>query len=465
MERSRSDVFIFFGATGDLGHKAIFPALFALFRNGQLRVPVIGMARSPLSRIEFHERAKNSLMENGTFDADAFDAFARHLSYLSGDYNDPETFERLDAKLSHFSRPLFYMAIPPNMFESVSRGISRVGCGADARLVIEKPFGRNLASAQSLNRVLHRCFPEESLFRVDHFLAMETVENLVYFRFANMFLQPLWCSQYIKNVQITMAEDFGIAGRGAFYDDVGAIRDVVQNHLFQILGLLAMEPPTDIREPDGFHHEQLKAFLGIKPVQRPDVVFGQFAGYHDEPGVSANSSTETYVAMRLQIDNDRWRGVPFYIRTGKFLPSTCTEIMITLKTLDQPITDVDGRPLPNYLRFRLTPDMQIALGAQIKTSGRSMSGQPIELIALREDYSSIRPYERLLRDALEGDDTLFTRSANMEAAWRIVENILDHDGPVTAYEPGSWGPENSVDVLINGDAWHTPIVDPAVERY
>lgn len=458
MTDRRSDVLVLFGATGDLAFKEIFPALFALHKRGRLNMPVIGIARSELSQLEFRDRAAQSLKAAGLkVGQNAFDDFGRHLQYLSGDYTETTTFERLEHTLDGFSDPLFYMAIPPAMFEAVTKGVKRMGCGPASRLVVEKPFGRNLQTARTLNETLLRCFPETSIFRVDHFLAMETVGNLVYFRFANAFLQPLWCHQHIKNVQITLAEDFGVAGRGAFYDDVGAVRDVIQNHLFQILGLLAMDAPSDLHTIRRLHQAQLDTFLSIRPVQPADVVFGQFAGYHLEKGVDPHSVTETYAAMRLNVDNRRWRGVPFYIRTGKCLPVTCTEVMLTLKTGTVPAFWADGaKPLPNYLRFRLYPDMEIAIGAQIKRPGRALMGEATELIVQRERLGDVSPYERLLGDAIEGDDTLFTRSENMEAAWAIVENILDQDIPVAKYQAGSWGPDSSCHVLINGDEWHTP---------
>lgn len=459
MDTIRSDVLVFFGATGDLAFKEIFPALFALFQSGRLRVPVIGIARSELSQGEFHQRAKESLEASGQqFLPSEFTAFSRLLSYFNGDYNDVETFSRLGKRLEAYSRPLFYMAIPPGLFEVVVRGLKSIHCSPAARLVIEKPFGRNLASACLLNRVLHGCFPEQNLFRLDHFLAMETVVNLLYFRFANRFTQPLWNRQHIKNVQIILAESFGIAGRGAFYDGVGALRDVVQNHLFQILGLLAMEPPEKGFTAEMLHEEQLKTFRSITPLERSDVVLGQFAGYHDEPGVRPGSNTETFAALRLTINNARWQGVPFYIRTGKCLPLTCTEVMITLQPSTLLGLTLQRQPLPNYLRFRLYPDMEIAIGAQIKAPGQRLAGEPVELVVQHEEYGEVTPYERLLGDALEGNNALFTRSANIEEAWRIVENVLDRHEPINLYEPGRWGPENDDDVLVDADQWHTPIM-------
>lgn len=461
MNTACSDVIVLFGATGDLAFKEIFPALFGLYKSGRFYGPVIGIARSSLSDGQFHQRARDSLIAKGCFQEDVFEAFVRNLSYLSGDYREPATYERLAQRLNGFMRPLFYMAIPPGMFETVTQGVASLGRCHESRLVIEKPFGRNLASARALNKNLLQCFPEKSLFRLDHFLALEAVENLVYFRFANSFLQPLWCRDHIKSVQITMAERFGVEGRGAFYEEVGAVRDVVQNHLFQILSLLAMEPSRDISDYDALHAEQHKLFRRVRPVRVHDVVSGQFAGYRNEPGVHVDSNTETYVAMRLSIDNVRWCGVPFYIRTGKCLPVTCTEIMITLNA---PVDLMPGQNVQdpvNYLRFRLDPDMQIALGAQVRRPGSLvMTGQPVELLACDEHYDRVTPYERLLGDAIMGDDRLFTRPENIEAAWCIVENILDRpSGTVVQYEPGSWGPDSRA-VLINGDHWHDPVVKP-----
>lgn len=454
--KSESDAFIFFGATGDLAFKSIIPALFELSRRGQLCVPVIGVARTELAREQFHEHAKRSLIAYDSFEPEAFKHFTKQLDYHSGDYTDTATFDRLDRRLDGFERPLFYLAIPPRLFAKVAHGIARIRCGPNARLVIEKPFGRDLASAQALNQTLTHCFPESSLFRMDHFLAKETVENLVYFRFANTFVDPLWSNQFVKSIQITMAEDFGIAGRGAFYDDVGAIRDVVQNHLFQVMSLLAVEPLTNSSTVQPLPEAQLDVFNAIKALTMSDVVFGQFAGYRDVAGVRADSTTETFVAMRLQVNNERWAGVPFYIRAGKSLPVTCTEILVSLKPSENRVFGILDTPSANYFRFRVGPEMQIAIGAKIKSPGTGMSGHDVELVAQHAEHAKVSPYVRLLHDAMHGDRALFAHFDNVTAAWKIVENILNRDRPVESYEPGSWGPDKSNTVLINGDTWHTP---------
>lgn len=458
----KSDAFVFFGATGDLAFKEIFPALFELFCQGGLMLPILGVARSELTREQFHDRARRSLIAYGTFQHEPFQKFIKQLSYLSGDYCDQTTYVQLEQHLEGFERPLFYMAVPPEIFEAVVHGIARVRCGPRARLVIEKPFGRDLASSQALNDLLTECFPESSLFRVDHFLAKNTVENLVFFRFANVFVEPVWSRHYIKSIQITLSENFGIAGRGAFYDNVGAVRDVVQNHLFQVLSLLAIEPPACLTDPVALSDAQLQVFRSIEPVTPGQVRFGQFDGYHSEAGVRINSNTETFVAMRLAVKNDRWMNVPFYIRAGKRLPVTCTEVLVNLKPTGripshgQSCHDLT-RGGNNYFRFRLDPDMRIALGAQIKEPGKGMTGHDVELLAQYDTQVPASPYVRVLGDAIHGDSTFFARFETIQESWRIVQDILQHAAPVDIYQPGTWGPECSSDVLINQDRWRTPV--------
>lgn len=466
MNQRRSDVVVLFGATGDLASRQLFPALFALHRRGRLGVPVIGVARSVLDDEAFRKRVRDSIRADGrhteaggVFPDAEIESFTRRLSYIDGDYSHARTFQDLDQALARFSNPLFYLAIPPAMFDVVSRGIRSIRCGSSARVVVEKPFGHDRESAQELNRILYRCFDEDALFRADHFLAMESVANLMYVRFANMVLQPLWFRRYIKNIQITMAEDFGIADRGAFYDQTGVVRDVIQNHLFQVLGLLAMEPPLGGDHViDALHNAQLDIFRNVRPVEPEDVVFGQFEGYHNVPGVRPDSRTETWAAMRLHIDSNRWRDVPFYIRAGKCMPLTCTEVFVTFRTDGLP--DLGGNPdsSPNVLRFRLFPGTGIALRVLTKQPGPGLDAKAAELRADLGADDNDAPYERVIDAAIAGDHAIFTRAANMDAAWRIVDDILVHDRPVIPYEPGSWGPSSADDILLDGDTWWNPEV-------
>lgn len=460
-----ANTFVFFGATGDLSFKEIFPALFALYRKGQFCRPIIGVARSPLRQEEFEAHARASLVAHGSFEPSAFSGFARSLVYIAGDYRDTSIFDRIQDAIGASSNPLFYLAIPPTLFETVITGISRLRCGNTARLLIEKPFGRDLASARSLNNTLHRCFDEESLFRADHFLAMETVENVLYFRFANSFAASLWNHTHIKNIQITLAESFGIRGRGAFYDEVGAIRDVVQNHLFQVLCLASMEAPGKGEGAIDFNQSRHECFESIAALKQDDLVLGQFVGYHDEPGVKEESKTETYVAMRLHSSSPRWRGVPFYIRTGKCLEATYTELKILLKQPSRP-TFLDGTmPKPTYFRFRLYPDMQLALGASVKLAGNTMEGKQIEMEAQHLPEAEGSAYERLLREAIIGRKTVFSDAASVESAWRIVDPILDNDFPVHRYARGSGGPREAVSILRKGDTWDDIVQQNNAERF
>ena len=463
-----SDALVFFGATGDLAYKKIFPALQALVRDQGLDIPIIGIARQGWNADRLRDRMRDSLEHAGGVVEPAFSKLCANLRYIDGDYNDPTTFDRLHQALQGQQRPLHYLAIPPSLFPTVVQGLAKSGCADNARVVVEKPFGRDLASAQALNATLHEVFPERSVFRIDHFLGKEAVRNLLYFRFANTFLEPVWNRNFIDNVQVTMAEDFGVQGRGAFYDDVGAIRDVVQNHLLQVVALLAMDAPIG-DDANAIQAEKLRLFRAMRPLQPGNVVRGQFRGYRDEKGVRPDSQVETYAAMRLEIDTWRWAGVPFYIRAGKCLPLTATEVTVDLKCppmaiFDDDVADAaakakDGKHRllrSNYFRFRLGPDMVIATGARVKRPGEGMRGDDIELVARHQPSRGAPPYERLLGDALRGDSSLFTRDEAVEAAWRVVDPVLDLPGPIELYDRGSWGPDSATKVVEEGDGWHDP---------
>jgi glucose-6-phosphate 1-dehydrogenase len=453
-----SDAFVFFGATGDLAHKKIFPALYAMARRDGLDIPIIGMARAGWSLDKLKQRARDSVEHGGDFDSACFEKLAAQLRYVGGDYTDPATYAKLKQALGNSTRPIHYLAIPPSKFATVVQGLARSGCAADARVIVEKPFGRDLATAQALDRTLHEVFPESAIFRIDHYLGKEAVQNLLYFRFANTFLEPIWNRHYVKDVQITMAEQFGVQGRGAFYEEVGAIRDVVQNHLLQVTALLAMDPPTG-HDPAAMQAEKLRLFRAMRPLDPKEVVRGQFKGYRDEPGVAKDSQIETFAALCLHIDTWRWAGVPFYIRAGKCLPISATEVTVTLKRPPLSIFDPSEVMPRNYFRLRLSPEVVISEGALVKRNGEQMHGDPVELIARHNSQSEKSPYERLLGDAIRGDTSLFTRDDSVEAAWRVVDPVLTAGTPVLEYEPGTWGPRPSAEVVNDGDTWHDPVAE------
>jgi glucose-6-phosphate 1-dehydrogenase len=445
---------VLFGITGDLAYQKVIPALQAMVRAKDLDVPVVGVARSGWSRERLLERMRASLDDHGGVDDAAFAKLTSLFEYVDGDYTDPGTFARLREALGGAGRPLHYLAIPPALFEEVIEHIEQAGCATNARVVIEKPFGRDLASAQALNAVLRRVFPEDAIFRIDHFLGKEPVQNLAYFRFANSFLEPIWNRNYVDSVQITMAEKFGVRQRGAFYDHVGAIRDVVQNHLLQVLALVAMEPPSGF-DRDVFLTERIRLLQAIRPLTPSDVIRGQFDLYRGLPGVDPQSTVETYIALRLSIETWRWAGVPFYIRAGKRMAVTATEVLVELK---RPPRDVFGEDAthPNHVVFRLGPDVDISLGARTKLSGDRMVGQDVELVADHHIAEEVSPYQRLLTDAMEGDAELFSRQDVVERSWEIVDPILGDATPVHPYASGSWGPREADRLIDGAGGWHNP---------
>ncbi|HLX29143.1 MAG TPA: glucose-6-phosphate dehydrogenase [Casimicrobiaceae bacterium] len=457
-DASSSDALVFFGATGDLAYKQIFPALQALVQREHLRIPIIGVARSGWDIERLRARALDSVQHHGGADPAAFAELSALMRYVDGDYNDDATYVRIRQALGNASRPLHYLAIPPSMFAKVAEGLAKSGCADHARVVVEKPFGRDLQSARELNTILHRFFPESAIYRIDHFLGREPVQNILYTRFGNAILEPLWNRNYVRSVQINLVENFGVQGRGRFYEEAGCIRDVVQNHLLQVLACLAMDPPAG--GEDAVRGEKTRVLDAVRPLAPADVVRGQFLGYRNEPGVAPDSHVETFAAVRLHIDSWRWAGVPFYIRSGKCLPVTVDEVVVEFR---QPPRDTFGEGVigsSNHLRLRLSPDVVIALGLRVKRPGERMIGEDVELVAKHERKDEMAPYQRLLGDALRGDSSLFARQDAVEAQWRIVDPVVGDVTPVHEYGPNTWGPPEADRVLAEGDGWINPSAAP-----
>ncbi|HKY01566.1 MAG TPA: glucose-6-phosphate dehydrogenase [Burkholderiales bacterium] len=453
----QSDALVLFGATGDLAAKKIYPALYDMTVRGALRIPVVGVARDPMDCETLIQRVRQSVQTRANFNETHFATLAGLLRYVGGDYKTADTYTRLRHTLGNARHPLHYLAIPPAMFSVVVEGLGAAACTRDARVIVEKPFGRDLHSAQALSKTLESVFDEHAVFRIDHYLGKEPVQNLLYFRFANSFMEPIWRRGRVKSVQITMAEAFGIGSRGAFYEEVGALRDVVQNHLLQVVGILAMDPPEN-DSTSAMHAAKIAVLRSARPLSPADVVRGQYIGYRDEPGVATQSQVETYVAVRLFLDSTRWAGVPFYIRAGKRLPLTATEVVVQLSDpVPNLFPDLDG--IGNYVRFRLGPDrVAIALGARVKSPGEKLVGEDVELFVCNERDDEADAYERLISDAMKGDHTLFALREGVEASWRVIEPLIDTALPVLPYAPGSWGPEEADHLLDDGTRWYAPRV-------
>ena len=452
----RSDTLVFFGATGDLAYKQVFPALQSMIVHDELNLPVIGVAKAGWNLEQLKARARASLEEyGGGVNEEAFAKLCSRLRYVDGDYRDQETFAQLKREMGAATRPLYYLAIPPSMFETVARGLAKSLGVKDSRIVVEKPFGRDLASARELDATLHEYFPEQAVFRIDHYLGKEPVQNLLYSRFANLLFEPIWNRNYIASVQITMAENFGVQGRGKLYEEVGAIRDVVQNHMMQLVSLLAMEPPAGA-SGEALRDERAKVLRMVRALAPEDVVRGQFRGYRQEQDVASDSRVETFAAVRLWIDSWRWAGVPFFVRVGKKLPVTCTEVMVNLKRPPQKVFAETDAGQANYLRFRLSSEVMTAVGIRSKTPGEGMAGGNVELVAQRYSHGDLEPYERLLMEAARGESAFFARQDGVEEAWRVVDGVLGDVTPVHEYEPGTWGPGEADTLLAPESRWHNP---------
>jgi glucose-6-phosphate 1-dehydrogenase len=462
MNSSHSDALVFFGATGDLAYKKIFPALQSMIKRSHLDIPIIGVAKAGWNVDQLRARARESVERHGGLDREAFDRMSRLLRYVDGDYNDAATFQALRNQLGSAVNPAFYLAIPPVLFGVATEQLGKAGCSSGARVIVEKPFGTDLESARGLNRILLGTFPESAVFRIDHYLGKLPVRNLLYFRFANLFPDSLWNRSHVESIQITMAENFGVQGRGAFYDRTGTIRDVIQNHIFQILSNLAMEPPVRI-DSESVRDEKVKVLKAIAPIDPKDLVRGQFRGYQEEAGVSSGSRTETFAALKLEVNSWRWQGVPFYIRAGKQMPLTCTEILVRLRRPPN-VYGVEDLS-PNHFRFRISPDVSIALGMTV-LSPATNAPLTAEMVANHHpEGDEMDAYERVLGDAIVGDTTLFAREDYVEEAWRIVDPVLRADTPVYEYDPGAWGPAEASQSIAPPGGWHAPVLTPAAPAH